>query len=118
MRVKGDFGFKKFGDETYHRIDGTPEFASDEAIDWVFRLSRKYGERDIGIVLQKKELVWVEISTRSQRITTADRALYGTIKDLQPGEYKLVLTLVKSDNELIDSKNFIVYEKEGDADED
>jgi hypothetical protein len=118
LGVKGDFGFKRFGDDTYHRIAGTPEFPSDESIDWVFKLSKKYSDRDIGIVIQKKELVWVEISTKSQHITEASEALYGTIRDLQPGEYRLVLTLVKKDNELIDSKDFIVYEKEEDPDRD
>jgi hypothetical protein len=118
LGVKGDFGFKRFGDDTYRRIEGTPEFSSDETVDWVFKLSKKYSDREIGIVLQKKELVWVEISTRSQRITEASEALYGTIRDLQPGEYRLVLTLVKKDNELVDSKDFIIYEKEESADQD
>jgi hypothetical protein len=114
--VKGEFGFKRFGDDTYHRIDGRAEFASDEVIDWVFKLGKKYSERDIGILCQKKELVWVDVTSRSQRITETDKAIYGTIKDLQPGEYKLVLTLVGSDNDLIDSKDFIIYEKEEDED--
>jgi hypothetical protein len=110
--VKGEFGFKRFGDDTYHRINGTPEFASDEVIDWVFKLGKKYGEREIGILCQKKELVWVDVTSRRQRITVTDEALYGTIKDLPPGEYKIVLTLVKRDNSLIASKDFIIYEKE------
>jgi hypothetical protein len=114
--VKGEFGFKRFGDDTYHRLDGAPEFASDEEIAWVFKLAKKYSERDIGVLIQKKELVWVEVSSRNQHITETDKAVYGTIKDLQPGEYKLVLTLVKDDNSLIDSKDFSVYEREEDED--
>jgi hypothetical protein len=114
--VKGEFGFRKFGDDTYHRIEATPEFASDDAVDWVFKLDKKYKDKDIGVVLQKKELVWVEVYTRSQHISLADSAIYGTIKDLQPGEYQLVLTLVKDDNSLIDSKGFVIYEKEEEED--
>jgi hypothetical protein len=110
--VKGEFGFKRFGDDTYSKIGGTPEFASDEEISWVFLLKKKYSERDIGIVCQKKELVWVDVLTRVQRITPTDRAIYGTIKDFQPGEYHLILTLPEDDNDIIDSKDFIVYDRE------
>ncbi|HNW29189.1 MAG TPA: hypothetical protein PKN50_11990, partial [Spirochaetota bacterium] len=43
--MEGTFGFKKFGQDTYHKLEGTPEFASDEAVDWAFVFKKKYGER-------------------------------------------------------------------------
>jgi hypothetical protein len=110
--VKGTFGFKRFGDDTYHRIDGTPEFASDEEVAWVFMLKKPYSDRVIGIVCQKKELVWSDVTVRSQRITETDRAVYGTIKDFEPGDYRIMLTLVKDNNRLIESKDFIIYERD------
>lgn len=110
--VRGEFGFKRFGDDIYHRIDGTPEFASDEDVDWVFMLKKPYGGRSIGVICQKKELVWADVTERSQQITETDKAIYGTIKDLQPGEYRLLLTQVKENNTLIASKDFIIYERD------
>jgi len=110
--VKGEFGFKRFGDDTYHRIDGTPEFLSDEEVAWVFKLEKKYSERNIGIICQKKEMVWVDVTNSSQKITEASKAIYGTIKDFQPGEYRIILTLVKDGNDLIASKDFIIYERD------
>lgn len=108
--MEGTFGFKKFGQDTYHRIGGTPEFASNEAVDWVFVFKKKYGERAIGVVYQKKELVWVDMLTRTARINNTSRTVYGTIKDLTPGRYQLVITELEKDNNLIDSKDFIIYE--------
>ncbi len=115
--VGGTFGFRKFGEDTYRQLSGTPEFASDEAVDWVFKFNKKYGERAIGIVCQKKELVWVEVLSRSEKIDKFKLVVYGTIKDLAPGEYQLIITDVDNDNKLIDMKDFIIYEKESDEDD-
>jgi hypothetical protein len=115
--VGGTFGFKKFGDDTYHQLSGTPEFASDEAVDWVYKFKRKYGERAIGIVYQKKELVWVEVLSRSENINNFNLVVYGTIKDLEPGVYQLIITDVEKDNKLIDKKDFTIYEKDRDEDD-
>ncbi|HOT46512.1 MAG TPA: hypothetical protein PLM53_17160 [Spirochaetota bacterium] len=112
--MEGTFGFKKFGQDTYHKFEGTPEFASDEPVGWAFVFKKKYGERVIGIVYQKKELVWVEVFTRSARIDNFNKVVYGTIKDLEPGQYRIVITELEKDNKLIDSKDFIIYEKETD----
>ena len=112
--MEGTFGFKKFGQDTYHKLEGTPEFASDEAVDWAFVFKKKYGARVIGIVYQKKELVWVDVLTRSARIDNTSKIVYGTIKDLEPGEYRIILTELENGNKLIDSKDLIIYEKEND----
>jgi hypothetical protein len=115
--MQGTFGFKKFGQDTFHRIDGVPEFASDEAVDWVFVFKKKYGEHAIGIVYQKKELVWIEMLSRTARIDGNSKVVYGSIKDLPPGAYQVVITDLESNNKLIDSKDFIIYGKEDEEEE-
>src|SRR5512138_1576055 len=115
--MEGTFGFKKFGQDTYRKLEGTPEFASNEAVDWVFVFKKKYGERTIGVVYQKKELVWVEVLTRTARIDNTSKVVYGTIKDLEPGTYQVIITELEKDNSLIDSKDFIIYEKENEEDD-
>ncbi|OHD65557.1 MAG: hypothetical protein A2176_03135 [Spirochaetes bacterium RBG_13_51_14] len=110
--MKGQFGFRRFGDDAYRRIDGVPEFAGDEQVSWVYAFKKKYGEHEIGVVYLKKELVWVEVLNTSSRIDNAVRVVYGTIKDLPPGEYRIDITDVSNDNLLIDSKDFIVYDRE------
>jgi hypothetical protein len=115
--MEGTFGFKKFGQDIYHKLQGSPEFASNEAVDWVFKFRKKYGERTIGVVYQKKELVWVDVFTTTAKIDNTTMAVYGTIKDLEPGQYQIIITELEKDNKLIDSKEFIIYEKDSDEDE-
>jgi hypothetical protein len=111
-KPEGTFGFRKFGEDTYHRLHDTPEFSSVEAVDWVFVFKKQYGDHVIGVIYQKKELVWVDLLTTTGKISKESKVVYGTIKDLEPGEYRIVLTDVGDDNKLINSKDFTVYEKE------
>jgi hypothetical protein len=115
--LEGKFGFKRFGEDTYRRTSETPEFASNEAVDWVYVFSKKYGERQIGVVYRKKELVWVEMLTRVSKIDETNKVVYGTIKNLPPGHYQIVLTDLQNNNGFIDSKDFIIYEKENDEED-
>src|SRR4030042_6164802 len=110
--IEGKFGFKSFGEDTYRRTSETPEFASNEAVDWVYVFSKKFGERSIGVVYRKKEVVWVEMLTKVSRIDEGSKIVYGTIKNFPPGHYQIVLTDLRNDSRLIDSKDFIIYERE------
>jgi hypothetical protein len=111
-KMDGDFAFKKFPGDSYRKIEGMPEFSSDEKVDWVFAFSRKHGEREIGVVYVKKELVLVEVQSYSAKINQASGIVYGTIKDFPPGEYQIVLTDVMNDNQEIARKGFVIYSKE------
>jgi len=115
--TEGKFGFKRFGEDTYRRTSETPEFASNEAVDWVYVFSKKFGDRSIGVVYRKKEVVWVEMLTKVSRIDEGNKVVYGTIKNFPPGHYQIVLTDLRNDSRLIDSKDFIIYEKENDEEE-
>jgi len=114
--LEGKFGFRRFGEDIYRRTSEIPEIASNETVDWVYVFNRRYGERSIGVVYRKKELVWVEMLSRVSRIDTGNKVVYGTIKNLPPGHYQIVLTDLKNDNAFIDSKDFIIYEKDGGED--
>lgn len=113
--LQGEFGFRKFGEDAYRRIDAMPEFPAGDEVDWIFAFKKVSGERDIGIVYQKKELVWVEVFTRTARVEKKARFVYGTIKDLAPGEYQILITDVQDDNRLIAGKSFVIYENEDEA---
>ncbi len=114
--MEGKFGFKRFGEDIDRRTSETPEFASSETVDWVYVFNKKYGERPIGIVYRKKEAVWVEMLSKTGRIDENSKVVYGTIKNLPPGHYQIVLTDLKNENALIDTKDFIIYEKDDDDD--
>jgi hypothetical protein len=112
--MEGKFGFKRFGEDIYRRASETPEFASSETVDWVYVFDKNYGERPIGIVYRKKEVVWVEMLSKAGKIDENSKIIYGTIKNFPPGHYQIVLTDLKNDNAFIDSKDFMIYEKDDD----
>jgi len=116
MQMTGNFAFKGFFDDTYKKIEGTPEFPSDEEVRWVFAFSKKQAEREIGVVYLKREAIWVEILTATSRIDLANSIVYGTLKGLEPGKYQIVLTDVRNDNREIARKDFVIYAREDDDD--
>jgi len=118
--MEGEFGFKKFGDDTYRRIDGRAEFPASDEVAWVFLFKKNYGDRLIGIIYQKKELVWVDVRTDSAAISELKKsmpAVYGTIKGLTPGDYRLIITDVRDDNRIIAVKEFSIYQDEEEDDD-
>ena len=44
--LEGQFGDRKFGEDTYRRTNETPEFGTNEAVDWVYVFKKKHGERE------------------------------------------------------------------------
>lgn len=108
--LKGEFGFRNFGDEAYRKIDGTPDFEKSKKINWVFVFSNAGDARSISVVLLKKELVWVDIDSRIEIISESSNIIYGDIANLDEGRYKI---MISEGSALIAEKEFTVF-----ADED
>lgn len=104
---KGQFAFKYHLDEAYRRIEGDIEFPGNKRIDWIYRFNRSIISSRIGIIILKKEIVWVEVKSRSIMLAN-DRIVYGTIEDLDEGIYKIMLTDVMNEAE-IDEVVFNIY---------
>ncbi|MCP4130447.1 MAG: hypothetical protein GY754_05650 [bacterium] len=111
-KLKGEFAVKKFHDEVYRRAGKTLEFRTDETIDWIFSFKSVSGGRRVGVILMKKELIWVDIKTTISVIDASNSVIFGTIKDLPVGDYRIVLTDIEEKNAIIDSKNFLLYSDE------
>lgn len=109
---KGEFSFKVNYDESYRRVVEPPEFSVDDSVKWVysFKNIRRLPATEIGIIIMKKELIWVDVVTGSQRIGGETRFVYGTLPKLSPGDYRLVLTDIKNENKLINEISFLIYE--------
>jgi len=116
-KSKGDFAFKRFHDGTFKKISSIPEFSSDEEIKWIYRFRKKTGNQKIGVIIQKKEVVWVDIFTGIESISPTYSIINGIIKELKPGDYKIILSDMTdgTDIELIDEKEFIIYNKDDDS---
>jgi hypothetical protein len=106
VKQKGDFAFKKFTDDKYRTVDGVPEFEKNEKINWVYAFKEIRSGQNIIVTIFKKELVWVDISSRLENISPANKIIYGTIADLSDGTYKIVLS---SENKVISEREFEIF---------
>ncbi len=112
-KIEGDFAYKFPEDKGYKKILSTPEFDSNVSVNWIFTLSSIRGKTDYGIIILKKELVWVDILSYTDYTDSEKQSIYGTIKDLEPGDYKLVITKIDEDKQkFVGEFEFYVYTDE------
>ena len=106
VKLQGEFAFKKPDDDRYKRVKGIPEFNINSSIKWCYLLKKSYEKLSVGVVLIKKEIIWVDVISRVETINKSTKAIYGTIEKLNEGRYKL---LVSESNEIVDEMEFIIY---------
>ncbi len=105
-KLEGEFAFREIGDKAYRKVSGVPEFAESNRIEWVFKFKEIVEKYNIGIILLKKELVWVDIDTRIERIDEKKNLIYGVIEKLEKGNYKILITEKET---IVGEKEFVVY---------
>lgn len=111
-RPAGEFGFKTPFEDKYRKPSGTPEFMSSQEVQWVCVLEGIKTRSQIGIIYQKKEVVWVEVKNDSNFVDRQNLIIYGTIANLSPGQYRILITDVKNENRIIARKYFRIYADE------
>lgn len=112
-KLHGEFAFRQKDDKGYRHILPRLEFDATETVDWMFKFEPLSGKRSIGIIIMKKELGWVDIMTSRDYVDEVKHIVYGRISGLDPGNYKIVLTEIKTEeNILIDQKEFYIYSDE------
>lgn len=112
-KLHGEFAFRQKDDKGFKHILPRLEFNSSETVDWMYKFKPLTGKRNIGIILMKKELGWIDIITSQDYVDEIKQIIYGKISGLEPGEYKLVLTEIKTEKTvLIDQKEFYLYSDE------
>jgi len=109
-KLHGEFAFRQKDEKGYRHILPRLEFDAAETVDWIYRFDPLSGKRSIGVILMKKELGWVDIMTSQDYVDEIKQIVYGKISGLEPGDYKLVLTEIKTEKTvLIDEKEFYLY---------
>ncbi len=108
-KLKGEFAFKSFGEDTYKRVGEVPEFEQSELINWVFIFKKLTDRHQIGVTLLKKELVWIDINTRSENITLTKKIIYGEIQNFEEGRYRILLS---KEGAVVAEKEFIIFRDE------
>ncbi len=105
--MKGEFAFRFPNDDRYKLIKDVPEFNKNLKIDWCFIFDRYYSKRKIGVVIMKKESIWVDVDNWINIIDKSNKMVYGIIENFEVGSYKILIT----DNEkIIAEKKFLIYE--------
>jgi len=113
--LEGEFAFKSPGDKGYNRlIHNKLEFSATEEIDWIYKFNGVFSERiQIGVIIFKKELGWIDILTLADYIDDNKNIIYGKLKELEPGDYKIVLVLSNQwGNKIIDQVEIYLYSDE------
>ena len=110
--LTGQFAWKTADMDAYRQMSDDMEFASDKPVDWVFAFDGVRGIRYIYMVLQKKELVWVDIKKETIETDKTSPFVHGRIENLEPGEYQIVLA--EKTKRIADTR-FVVYDPEEDS---
>jgi hypothetical protein len=105
-KLSGQFAYKTEVMDAYRQMPDDMEFASDKPVGWVFAFDSIRGVHHIHVVLQKKELVWVDIKKETLEADKLGPYVHGKIENLDPGDYKVVLA---EKGKLIAEKQFVVY---------
>ena len=110
-RGRGTFAFKQFGNDSYRKLVEGVSFRSGESVQWIYSFDSVSSRFPVGVILNKKNITWIDINTVSDYADSEKPIIYGTLKDLSKGEYKIILTDVEDENRIIDSFRFEIYEK-------
>lgn len=112
-KLHGEFGFKYPEDKGYKRNMERHEFDASKEVQWIYQFDSVGQRASIGVIILKKEIGWIDILTTQDYIDELKLIVYGTIKDLEPGNYKLVLTEITQDgSRQIDEREFYIYSDE------
>ncbi len=117
-KLKGEFAFKTPEDKGYKINQSRFEFDASKEIDWIFRFDSETRHRiNLGVIILKKELGWIDILTTSDYIDPLKNILYGKLKDMEPGEYKIVIVEPTPEgNKIIDEIEIYLYSDEEELD--
>lgn len=111
-KLEGEFSIKKDGDEAYKKIIRGLELAPGEKINWIFRFRRVVGRNKIGVLVLKKEVVWVDIKKWIDYVNWEKEIVYGVIENLPPGKYRIDITDIEENNRAIANLVFMIYPDE------
>lgn len=109
-KPEGEFAFKLPGDQGYRRVEGLPEFNANDEVGWIYSFASIRGRLEMGVILLRKELLWVDVLSYSDYADGEKMRLYGTIKGLEPGDYRLMITeITEEEQKVLDEIEFYVF---------
>jgi hypothetical protein len=112
-KEKGEFAYKFADMDGYRRLDSEAEFSINDRIQWIYKFPKSKEDRKLGIVVQKKETVWVDVYKDKGVVFPASGIYYGEIDSLEEGRYRItVMQLDGLDYKFYDEIEIIVNDFE------
>ena len=109
-KPKGEFAFKLPEDKGYRKVIKNPEFDSAVEVDWIYTFDSFRWRMNLGVIILKRELLWVDILAYTDYADSEKRIVYGKLKGLEPGDYRLMITeITDSEQNTIDEVYFYIY---------
>lgn len=90
-KEKGEFAYKFADMDGYRRLDFEAEFSINDKIQWIYKFPKSKEVRKLGIVIQKKETVWVDVHKDKGVVFPASGIYYGEIDSLEEGRYRITV---------------------------
>lgn len=117
-KIKGEFAFQTPLDKSYRIKQQRLEFNVSDEIKWIYKFSSAPAKNiKLGVIIMKKELGWVDIMSMPDYIDGMKMIVYGTIKDFEPGDYRIVITEITEDETtIIDKCDFYLFSDEEELD--
>jgi len=110
---KGQFAFQTPLDKSFKINQARMEFDSSWDVKWMYKFTPVAKEVKLGILIMKKELGWIDVLSMPESINETKTIIYGSIKDFEPGDYKIVITVITEDETIIlDECYFYLYSDE------
>ena len=110
---KGAFAFKYPLDDAFRKIKGNIEFPHGQDVQWAYIYGGAPSSKKVGVILLKKEIVWVENDVRSDYVDRSKKVIFGSILNLKEGKYKIILTDIAQEKK-IDEFEFLIYNDKSD----
>ncbi len=117
-KLKGEFAFQTPLDKSYKIGQERLEFNISDEIKWIYKFSMPPAKKiKLGVIIMKKELGWVDIISMPDYIDEMKSIVYGTIKDFEPGDYRIIITEITEDETtIIDKCDFYLFSDEEELD--
>jgi len=117
-KLKGEFAFQTPLDKSYKIRQERLEFNTADEIKWIYKFKTAPAKKiKLGVIIMKRELGWVDIISMPDFIDEMKSMLYGTIKDFEPGDYRIIITEITEDETtIIDKCDFYLFSDEEELD--
>ena len=115
FKMHGKFAYRMNGSEEYRVMPNMLGVSSSTPVEWTYAFDSVYSKKKVSVHLLSKKLVWIGIEQDLQEIEKVKPFVWGEIKELNPGAYKIQIVI---DDSLIDEIEFSVYDSDQDDEED